>query len=128
MYEVTIRKAFSAAHALKEIGGQCEDLHGHNFMVEVSVAGDRLNREDLLIDFRILKQWINEIFAGLDHKHLNSIEYFRDINPSSERIARLIHDQLAPRASEINLRVSRITVWESDDARVSYEDNGARRT
>jgi 6-pyruvoyltetrahydropterin/6-carboxytetrahydropterin synthase len=124
MYEVTIRKSFSAAHALKEIGGLCEALHGHNFMVEISVSGNRLNREDLLIDFRVLKGWIHETLTELDHKHLNALGYFQEVNPSSEQIAKLIHHRLAPKASDLNLRVSRVTVWESDDARVSYEDNG----
>jgi len=122
MYEITIRKSFSAAHALKEIGGPCEDLHGHNFMVEVSIAGNHLNQEDLLIDFRDLKGWIKEVLADLDHKYLNEVDALRGINPSSEQIAKLIHNRLSPKASALNLKISRITVWESDDARVSYED------
>ena len=122
MYEVTIKKSFSAAHVLKEIGGKCEDLHGHNFLVEVSVAGDALNGEDLLIDFRDLKKWINEILDHLDHKYLNEIEFFKDINPSSERVAKFIYDLLTKRIQTLNvgLTVSRVTVWESDNARVTY--------
>lgn len=123
MYEVTIRKDIAAAHALREVGGNCEDLHGHNFRIEVSIAGNHLNREDLLIDFRVLKGWINEVFSGLDHKYLNDLYAFRDVNPSSERLAKLIHDRLAPRASDLNLRLTRVTVWESDDAWVTYEDH-----
>ena len=123
MYTVTIRKDIAAAHALRNVGGSCEDLHGHNFRIEVSVAGDRLNREDLLIDFRVLKGWIKEVFAGLDHKNLNDLDAFRDVNPSSERLAKWIYDRLAPRASSLDLRLARITVWESDDARVTYEDH-----
>lgn len=120
MYEVTIKKSFSAAHILKEIGGKCEDLHGHNFIVEVTVRGASLNREDLLIDFRILKQWTNEILDQLDHKYLNEIALFREINPSSERIARYIHDRLTDQVKSLNLNVSRVTVWESENARVAY--------
>ncbi|MDQ1277944.1 MAG: 6-pyruvoyltetrahydropterin/6-carboxytetrahydropterin synthase [Thermodesulfobacteriota bacterium] len=122
MYEVTIKKSFSAAHVLKEIGGKCEDLHGHNFLVEVTVAGNALNEEDLLIDFRDLKKWINEILDHLDHKYLNEVEAFKDINPSSERIARYIYDRLMKKFQTLNLvlTVSRVTVWESDNARVTY--------
>jgi 6-pyruvoyltetrahydropterin/6-carboxytetrahydropterin synthase len=122
MYEVTIKKSFSAAHVLKEIGGKCEDLHGHNFLVEVTVAGNALNEEDLLIDFRDLKKWINEILDHLDHKYLNEVEVFKDINPSSERIARYIYDRLMKKFQTLNLvlTVSRVTVWESDNARVTY--------
>ena len=120
MYEVTIKKSFSAAHVLREIGGKCEDLHGHNFMVEVTVRGESLNAEDILIDFRVLKQWTNEILERLDHKYLNDIDLFRNINPSSERIARYIHDQLADQIKSLHLNVARVTVWESENARVAY--------
>ena len=122
MYEVTIKKSFSAAHVLKEIGGKCEDLHGHNFLVEVSVAGVALNGEDLLIDFRDLKKWINEILDHLDHKYLNEVADFKAINPSSERVAKFIYDRLMKKIQPLNLglMVSRVTVWESDNARVTY--------
>jgi 6-pyruvoyltetrahydropterin/6-carboxytetrahydropterin synthase len=122
MYEVTIKKSFSAAHVLKEIGGKCEDLHGHNFLVEVSVAGDALNGEDLLIDFRDLKKWINEILDHLDHKYLNEVAAFKDMNPSSERVAKFIYDRLKEKIQTLNLglMVSSVTVWESDNARVTY--------
>jgi len=120
VYEVTIKKSFSAAHVLREIGGKCEDLHGHNFMVEVTVRGESLNAEDILIDFRVLKQWTNEILERLDHKYLNDIDLFRNINPSSERIARYIHDQLADQIKSLHLNVARVTVWESENARVAY--------
>jgi 6-pyruvoyltetrahydropterin/6-carboxytetrahydropterin synthase len=125
MYEVTIRKTFSAAHVLKEVDGQYEDLHGHNFIVEASVAGNILNREDLLIDFRVFKKWINDALDRIDHKYLNDLHDFRETNPSSERLAKWIYDRIAPQAASLGLRVSRITVWESEDARVSYEDSGA---
>ncbi len=120
MYEVTIKKTFSAAHILKEIGGRCEELHGHNFMVEVSVSAPELNKEGLLIDFRVLKKWTHDILEALDHKYLNEVDYFKDINPSSEQVARLIYDRIAEKAIPEGYGVSRVTVWESENARVSY--------
>jgi 6-pyruvoyltetrahydropterin/6-carboxytetrahydropterin synthase len=120
MYEVTIRKTFSAAHILKEIGGKCEDLHGHNFIVEATVRGESLNEEDILIDFRDLKKWTHEILEVLDHKYLNEIEVFKGMNPSSERIARYIHDRLADKIKSTGLNVVRVTVWESENAHVAY--------
>ena len=120
MYEVTIKKTFSAAHILKEIGGRCEELHGHNFLVEVSVSAPELNKEGLLIDFRVLKKWTHDILETLDHKYLNEVDYFKDINPSSEQVARLIYDRIAEKAIPEGYTVSRVTVWESDNARVSY--------
>lgn len=120
MYEVTIKKSFSAAHLLKEIGGKCEELHGHNFLVEVSVAAESLNSEALLIDFRIVKRWTDEILQQLDHKYLNDIEYFKNSNPSSEQLARFIYERISEKTRQSQVFLSRVTVWESDNSRVSY--------
>lgn len=120
MYEVTIRKSFSAAHLLKEIGGKCEELHGHNFLVEVSAAAETLNQEGLLVDFRLLKHWTDEVLSELDHKYLNELEQFKDINPSSERIARFLFEKIGEKARQAEVYLTRITVWESENARVTY--------
>jgi 6-pyruvoyltetrahydropterin/6-carboxytetrahydropterin synthase len=120
MYEVTIRKSFSAAHLLKEIGGKCEALHGHNFLVEVSVAAESLNEEGLLIDFRIVKRWTEEVLDQLDHKYLNELDYFRNMNPSSEQIARFVYDRIGEKARQANVHPMRVTVWESENSCVSY--------
>ena len=125
MYEITIAKSFSAAHRLKEIGGRCEDLHGHNFKVEVTVTGRELNEQDLLIDFRDLKTWTLEILEDLDHKYLNDLETFKGVNPSSERLARTIYDRLQFRCRTSAVTVSKVTVWESENARVSYRGTPA---
>lgn len=120
MYEVTIKKSFSAAHLLKEIGGKCEELHGHNFLVEVSVAAESLNSEGLLIDFRIVKGWTDEVLEQLDHKYLNELEYFKNINPSSEQLARFLYDRISEKSRQAKVTLTRVTVWESENSRVSY--------
>lgn len=120
MYEVTIKKSFSAAHLLKEIGGKCEELHGHNFLVEVSVAAESLNSEDILIDFRLVKGWTDEVLEQLDHKYLNELEDFKNINPSSEMLAHFLYDKISEKARQAKITLSRVTVWESDNSRVSY--------
>jgi len=120
MYEVTIKQSFSAAHILKEIGGMCERLHGHNFIVEVSVSSHKLTNAGILIDFRLLKEWTEEILKELDHKDLNEVDYFTNINPSAENIARFVYDRISEKVRTNNLDVSQITVWESEDARVTY--------
>ena len=127
MYEVTIKQSFSAAHMLKESGGTCEKLHGHNFIVEVSICSSALTETGILIDFRILKQWADEILKEFDHKYLNEISYFNGMDPSSENVARFIYDKISEKVKKSNLDVSRVTVWESEDARVSYYGNGYAR-
>jgi 6-pyruvoyltetrahydropterin/6-carboxytetrahydropterin synthase len=120
MYEVTIKKSFSAAHLLKEIGGKCEELHGHNFLAEVSVAAESLNSEGLLIDFRVVKRWTDEVLEQLDHKYLNELDYFKNRNPSSEAIALFLYERISEKALQANVALSRVTVWESENSRVTY--------
>jgi 6-pyruvoyltetrahydropterin/6-carboxytetrahydropterin synthase len=122
MYEVTIIKSFSAAHILAEIGGKCEELHGHNFKVEATVAALDLNSTGLLIDFRILKKWLDEILEDLDHKHLNIIPSFAGINPSAENIAKYIFEkmELKIRTAKAGVNVVRVKIWESENAAVTY--------
>ncbi len=120
MYEVSIKKTFSAAHRIREIGGKCEALHGHNFLVEVSVAAETLNVDGLLIDFRILKRWTEVILDQLDHKFLNDLEYFKKRNPSSEQIARYLFDRIDEQAQQEKVRLLRVTVWESENSFATY--------
>jgi 6-pyruvoyltetrahydropterin/6-carboxytetrahydropterin synthase len=120
MFEVTIRKTFAAAHQLRDIGGKCEELHGHNFTVEVAAGAENLNNEGLLLDFRLLKRWTNEILEELDHKYLNELPFFKGLNPSSEVIARFLFERLTEKGKAANTPITRVTVWESEDARVSY--------
>ena len=120
MYEITITRSFSAAHMLKGIGGKCEGLHGHNFIVEVTLAAPTLSKEGLLLDFRILKEWTDEILDSLDHKYLNELPYFQNVNPSAENLARFLHDRIYEKAAAENIAVPCVTVWESENARASY--------
>ncbi len=120
MYEVSIKKTFSAAHRISEIGGKCEALHGHNFLVEVAVAAERLNAAGLVVDFRLLKQWTADVLEELDHKFLNDLEFFKELSPSSEQIARHLYERISERTGRENLRLSRVIVWESEHSSATY--------
>lgn len=120
MYEITIIKSFSAAHMLEDIGGKCEDLHGHNFKVEVTVKAKDLNSSGILVDFRDVKKWLREIFDLLDHQHLNEIPPFAGESPSSENIAKYICQEMQSKASGQSVKVARVKVWESESAAVTY--------
>ena len=118
MYELKIVTQFGAAHRIRDIGGKCEDLHGHNWKIEVYVMGEELGKDGLVIDFKVVKEAAKEIIDRLDHKFLNELEEFEDINPSSENIARLIYEDLAHKLDKI--KVSRVAAWESDSACATY--------
>jgi 6-pyruvoyltetrahydropterin/6-carboxytetrahydropterin synthase len=120
MYEVTIIKSFSAAHLLADIGGKCEALHGHNFKVETTVAGEKLNSIGILVDFRFLKEVLGEILEEIDHKYLNELTDFAGINPSAETIAKYIFEKMDARIKTAGVHMVRVKIWESENAAVTY--------
>lgn len=122
MYVLTIEDHFASAHQLRGYRGKCENIHGHNWKVVMSVKGDRLNDIGLLIDFQDLKAILKTITNYLDHKNINEIEPFDRINPSSENIA----EYIAGRAQEelgrtgLDIAVDSVTVWESETSRCTF--------
>jgi 6-pyruvoyltetrahydropterin/6-carboxytetrahydropterin synthase len=125
MYELKVISRFAAAHQLKMVAQKCENLHGHNWKVEVRVAGDKLNDAGILIDFGEIKHHVADIMATLDHKFLNELNLFEDGNPSSENIARYIGLELQTRLQPQDIKVTRVTAWESEDASATYILNHA---
>ena len=120
MYELKVISSIAAAHQLKGVEGKCEDLHGHNWKVEVFVTGEELGTDGLLIDFKWIKRAAEEVLQGLDHKFLNELGAFEGLNPSSENLARHIHESLRKQLNRENISVSKVTVWESDTAAATY--------
>jgi len=120
MYEVKIRADFSAAHNLRQVGGKCESLHGHNFTVEVAVESESLDEGGMVIDFRLLKAKTKALLETLDHRYLNELPFFKKINPSSENLAAYIFDQLARQIDGNSRRVSWVSVWESETSQATY--------
>ena len=116
MFEVKVETYFSSAHHLLNYKGKCENVHGHNWKVEVTACGDNLDNSNILIDFKMLKKATNEVIDYLDHKDLNILEEFRNESPSSEFIARFIYNKLKEQIKEI----SRVDVWETPTSRASY--------
>ncbi len=121
MYKLMIETEFASAHQLRGYKGKCEVLHGHNWKVQVFVTAEKLNEIDIAIDFNELKRITKEIVSQLDHKFLNDIYPFTEINPSSENIAHWIFKSLKDRLTDYpNVNVSAVTVWESDSASATY--------
>ncbi len=119
MFELKILTHFAAAHQLQMVAKQCENLHGHNWKVEVCVAGEKLNDAGVLIDFGEVKTHVRGIVQKLDHTFLNELDCF-DGPPSSERIAVYIAENLQKKLEGTDIRVSKVTTWESDNAAATY--------
>lgn len=124
MYELTIRKDFSAAHLLQHYEGKCANLHGHTWLVEVTVSGTTLDRAGMLVDFGVLKKMLAGILQNYDHTCLNQAADFKQQNPTAENIARQVFRHMAAglAGSELDVRVCQVRVWESPDAAATYRE------
>jgi 6-pyruvoyltetrahydropterin/6-carboxytetrahydropterin synthase len=123
MYEVTVEATFSSGHYLRNYQGKCENPHGHNYKVRVTLAGEELDDTGLLMDFKLLKQQLGPIVDYLDHQMINDLEPFTTLNPSAENLARYFFDRTNRAVSVITktrVHVSECTVFETDTSVATY--------
>ncbi|MCK5540986.1 MAG: 6-carboxytetrahydropterin synthase QueD [Deltaproteobacteria bacterium] len=119
-YELKIETTFAAAHNLLNYCGQCENLHGHNWKIEICIRGSELDKSGMLVDFKVLKEHTNAILDTLDHTYLNELPMFVGKSPSSELIAKYIFTELENRIKKLPVQVHKIVAWESEKAAASY--------
>jgi 6-pyruvoyltetrahydropterin/6-carboxytetrahydropterin synthase len=127
MYEVTVEQTFAAGHSLREYKGKCENIHGHNYRVRVTVEGERLNKIGLLVDFVDLKRAVRKVVDRLDHQFINDLEPFTTVNPSAENLARYFYDEVSEALNldgnsfnEHPVRIAEIKIWETDTSIAVY--------
>jgi 6-pyruvoyltetrahydropterin/6-carboxytetrahydropterin synthase len=120
MYELKVVTHFAAAHQLTMVGSKCENMHGHNWKVEVYVTGKNMDGSGVLMDFGVIKKHVHAIMSMLDHKYLNDLKYFQHSQPSSENIAYFVATEMQKRLDTPTVSVSRVTAWESEDAAATY--------
>jgi 6-pyruvoyltetrahydropterin/6-carboxytetrahydropterin synthase len=120
MFEVSVEYNFAAGHALRNYKGKCENIHGHNYRVQVTVEGATLNDAGLLVDFSDLRREIGLLVSRFDHQFINQIAPFDQLNPSAENLAKYISDGVATQFQPKGLRVQAVTVWETDTSSATY--------
>ena len=123
MYEVTVERTFAAGHYLRNYKGKCENPHGHNYRIRVTLHGRELDPAGLLLDFKDLKGVMKKTIERLDHQMMNDVEPFTVLNPSAENIAKYFYDQTNSELKDLtNGRVSvkDVTVFETDTTTATY--------
>ena len=120
MYELKIIDGFSSAHHLRDYKGKCENLHGHNWKVEVVVKAEITGKSGLVVDFKVLKGKLSRITSEIDHCYINETEYFKVHNPTSENIARYIFEKMKKAVGKKFFKVKKVTVWENEKQAASY--------
>jgi len=123
MYEVTVEDTFAAGHYLRNYKGKCENPHGHNYKIRVTLAGAELDKAGLLLDFKDLKDVMKHAIDRLDHQMINDIEPFTVLNPSAENLAKYFYDQTCEQLAALTqgrVRVKHVTIWETDTCTATY--------
>jgi 6-pyruvoyltetrahydropterin/6-carboxytetrahydropterin synthase len=123
MFEVTVEAGFSSGHYLRNYKGKCENPHGHNYKVQVTLAGAELDSAGLLLDFKLLKNLLRPVIERIDHQMLNDLEPFTELNPSAENLAKYFYDQTSEQLATLTegrVRVKKTTVWETDTCTATY--------
>jgi 6-pyruvoyltetrahydropterin/6-carboxytetrahydropterin synthase len=122
-WRLRVSDDFSSSHQLRHYEGKCENMHGHNFEVEVDVTGDRLDpRLGILMDFKELKRLLKVVTDELDHRHLNELPEFADQNPSSELLAQYVYRRLRDLLAAHPVRLEQVMVSEKKSSRAYYSE------
>lgn len=121
-YTLKILTDFASAHTLRDYPGDCRRMHGHNWKLEVEVTANQLDDTGMGVDFRVIKNAARDLAKTLDHYYLNDIPPFDKINPTAENIAAYFYSGLSQTLNKPDLRVSAVTLWETDRACVRYTE------
>jgi len=120
MFEVSVEQTFAAGHALRNYHGKCENVHGHNYRVLVTIEGQDLDSIGLLVDFVEVKKLIHGVVDRLDHQFINDLAPFDEINPSAENMAKYFYDEISAGLAAGAVRVGEVKIWETDTASATY--------
>src|SRR5215470_13683243 len=126
MYEVTVEDSFAAGHYLRNYKGKCENPHGHNYKVRITLAGRELDKAGLLLDFKDLREVMKETIERLDHQMINDVAPFTDLNPSAENLAKYFYDRSNEKLEGITrgrVRVKNVTIYETETTTATYSEN-----
>ena len=128
MFEITVQAGFSSGHYLRNYQGKCENPHGHNYRVLVTLIGEELDHAGLLLDFKLLKQVLRPTVEYLDHQMINDLEPFTTLNPSAENLARYFYQKTATQLREMTegrVHVKDCTLYETDTSFARYYETAA---
>jgi 6-pyruvoyltetrahydropterin/6-carboxytetrahydropterin synthase len=123
MFEVTVEDSFAAGHYLRNYKGKCENPHGHNYKVRITLCGKELDKAGLLLDFKDLREVMRFIIERLDHQMINDVAPFTTLNPSAENLAKFFYDQANLRlgsGTNGRVHVKNVTIFETDTTTATY--------
>lgn len=120
-FEVMIERNFSSAHQLRGYRGKCENLHGHNYKIEIYARGRELDNIGLLVDFVELKAATDEVVQYLDHRNINELSPFDELQPSAENLAKYILERVAAKVENERVKIVKVRCFETPTSVATYQ-------
>ena len=124
MYKINVISSFPGAHRLNDYPGACKNLHGHNWKVRVQLKAQKTDELGMAIDFKVVKEHLNALIDRFDHQYLNDLEWFKEQNPTSENIAKVIYKELQKAFENDNISMGEVEIWESETTSIVYKEKG----
>jgi len=121
-YQLKVVTDFASAHTLRDYPGACSRMHGHNWKVELEAVATRLDDVGMGVDFKVMKEAAREVGGRLDHQYLNELEPFKTVNPTAENIAAYMYKEISARINSDTIKVTALTLWETERACVRYSE------
>lgn len=121
-YTLKVVTDFASAHSLRDYPGDCKRLHGHNWKVEVELVATELDEVGMGVDFKVIKQAARRVTDELDHRYLNEVPPFDQLNPTAENMAAHLYRRLSDELNNERVRISAVTLWETERACVRYTE------
>lgn len=133
MLYITRKEHFSASHILinknlnnkknKNIFGKCNEYHGHNYYLEITVCGKVKKESGYVFDLKLLSKIIQDkIIKKVDHKLLNEVDIFKNIIPTTENMAITFWKILKPEIEKYKAKLYSIKIYETEKNIVEYRD------
>ena len=120
MYTIDVRARFNASHSVRIGTGPREAPHNHDWLVEVEVAADALDRHGLVMDFGRLERLLAECIAEFHGALLDELSDFAESNPTAENVAHAVYRRLEARLADGRGTLARVTVWEAEACSATY--------
>lgn len=118
MISVTKVFTFDSAHNLRDYEGECKNLHGHTYKLEITVSGE-LDKIGMVCDFKELNSLVKDnIISKLDHKYLNEVFEF---NPTCEMMVKWMWDKCSEMFSGKQYKIKKIVLWETPTSFATIE-------
>ena len=142
MYRIEKKFSFAGGHRLSKHEGLCKNIHGHNYIVYVGIKSEKLNDNDMIMDFSDLKSFVGNYLKQYDHclivnkkdrewmeplvKNMGwkaMIMDHKDRDPTAEVMSEVFYNYIKSLFKGLDIEVDYVTVYENENSKATYSED-----